>query len=102
MHENLVFLALRRQSRAIYYYRSPDDYEVDFFLPETRQLIQVTQSLAAPAVRQREVRALTTAMQALGVAHAVILTDANADPITTDGMTIEIRAVGQWLLEQKG
>jgi predicted AAA+ superfamily ATPase len=54
--ENLVFLALRRQSRAIYYYRAPDDTEVDFFLPETRQLLQVTQSLAAPAVRQREVR----------------------------------------------
>lgn len=100
--ENLVFLALRRQSREIYYYRSPDDYEVDFFVPETRQLIQVTQSLAAPSVRQREVRALTTAMQRLGLVHALILTDASADPITTDGMTIEIRAVSQWLLEQKG
>jgi len=100
--ENLVFLALRRQTRAIYYYRAADDYEVDFFLPETRQLIQVTQSLAAPAVRQREVRALTAAMQALGIDHAVILTDAGADPVTLDGATIEIRAVAQWLLEQKG
>lgn len=100
--ENLVFLALRRKSRAIYYYRAPDNTEVDFFLPETRQLIQVTQSLASPAVRQREVSALTTAMQTLGIAHAVILTDANADPITLEGMTIEIRAIAQWLLEQKG
>jgi len=100
--ENLVFLTLRRQTNAIYYYRSPDGYEVDFFLPETRQLIQVTQSLAEPAVRQREVRALTTAMQALSIANAVILTDASADPIMVDGMTIEIRAVAQWLLEQKG
>lgn len=100
--ENLVFLALRRQSRAIYYYRAPDEYEVDFFLPETRQLIQVTQSLAAPAVRQREVRALTTAMQAMGITHALILTDANADPIMPDGMTIEVRALAQWLLEQNG
>jgi len=100
--ENLVFLALRRQTRAIYYYRAADDCEVDFFLPETRQLFQVTQSLAAPAVREREVRALTTAMQALGIDHAVILTDAGADPITLEGATIEIRAVAQWLLEQKG
>jgi len=46
--------------------------------------------------------ALTTAMQALSIANAVILTDASADPITVDGMTIEIRAVAQWLLEQKG
>ena len=100
--ENLVFLALRRQTRAIYYYRAADDYEVDFFLPETRQLIQVTQSLAAPAVREREVRALTATMQALDIDHAVILTDAGADPITLEGATIEIRAVAQWLLEQKG
>jgi predicted AAA+ superfamily ATPase len=100
--ENLVFLALRRQTRAIYYYRAADDYEVDFFLPETRQLIQVTQSLAAPAVREREVRALTAAMQALDIDHAVILTDASADPITLEGATIQIRAVAQWLLEQKG
>ena len=100
--ENQVFLALRCQSREIYYYRSPDDYEVDFFVPATRQLIQVTQSLAAPAVRQREVRALTTAMQSLDIDHAVILTDAGADPITLEGKTIEIRSVAQWLLEQTG
>lgn len=93
---------MRRKSHAIYYYRAPDNTEVDFFLPETRQLIQVTQSLASPAVRQREVCALTTAMQTLGIARAVILTDANADPITLEGMTIEIRAIAQWLLEQKG
>jgi hypothetical protein len=36
-------------------------------LPETRQLIQVTQSLAAPAAREQEVRALVEAMQTLGV-----------------------------------
>lgn len=41
-------------------------------------------------------------MQTLGIARAVILTDANADPITLEGMTIEIRAIAQWLLEQKG
>ena len=45
--ENLVFLALRRQTPTIHYYRSPAEYEVDFYLPTTRQLIQVTQSLAA-------------------------------------------------------
>ena len=98
--ENLVFLALRRQSSAIYYFRSLADHEVDFFLPETRQLIQVTQSLTAPVVREREVRALTEAMQALGLTQSLILTDTNADPIDVDGMTIEIRAAAQWLLEQ--
>ena len=97
--ENLVFLALRRQTPTIHYYRSPAEYEVDFYLPKTRQLIQVTQSLAAPAVREREVRALTEAMRTLGLARGLILTDANAEPIETDGLTIEVRSVAHWLLE---
>jgi hypothetical protein len=100
--ENLVFLALRRQTPDIYYYRSPAEYEVDFYLPATRQLIQVTQSLAASAVREREVRALAEAMRTLELAHGLILTDANAAPIEIDGLTIEVRSVAQWLLEQGG
>ena len=34
MLENLVFLALRRKTKEIYYYTSPAGYEVDFYLPE--------------------------------------------------------------------
>ena len=41
------------------------------------------------------------AMQTMGVTRALILTDASADPITLEGMPIEIRAIAQWLLEQK-
>jgi len=55
------------QSSVINHFRSLVDHEVDFLLPETRQLIQVTQSLAAPAAREQEVRALVEAMQTLGV-----------------------------------
>ena len=55
------------QWSVINYVWSLADHEVDFFLPETRQLIQVTQSLAAPAAREQEVRALVEAMQTLGV-----------------------------------
>lgn len=98
--ENLVFLALRQQTPEIYYYRSPAEYEVDFYLPTTGQLIQVTQSLAAPPVREREVRGLNEAMRALGLVRGLILTDANAAPVETDGLTIEVRSVAQWLLEQ--
>ena len=49
--ENLVFLALRRETREIYYYTSPEGYEVDFYLPESRQLIQVTQHMTNPDTR---------------------------------------------------
>jgi predicted AAA+ superfamily ATPase len=56
--ENLAFLALRRQIRELYYYTTPAGYEVDFYLPEQRQLIQVAQNLENPSTREREVRAL--------------------------------------------
>lgn len=46
---------------------SPGGYEVDFYLPETRELIQVSQNLAQPATRERETRALTNALAGLGL-----------------------------------
>ena len=97
--ENLVFLALRRRTQEVYYYTSPGGFEVDFYLPETRELVQVTQNMEQPATREREVRALTDAMRGLGLSHGLILTDANAEPIETNGTTIEIRSLAEWLLQ---
>jgi len=96
--ENLVFLALRRRSSGIYYIASRGSYEVDFYLPEGRELIQVAQSIELPATREREVRALADAMHDLGVAHGLILTDRDAEPIEVDSGVIEVRAVADWLL----
>jgi len=97
--ENLVFLALRRRTPEVYYYTSPGGFEVDFYLPETRELIQVSQNLAQPSTRERETRALTDALRGLGFTHGLILTDANAAPIETNGLTIEVRSLAEWLLQ---
>ena len=97
--ENLAFLALRRRTREIYYYAAAGGNEVDFYLPESRALIQVSQSLAQPATRDREVRALTDAMRSLGLDHGLILTDSNEASIIENGLTIEIRSLVEWLLQ---
>lgn len=97
--ENLVFLSLRRQTREVYYYTSPGGFEVDFYLPETHQLIQVAQNLNQPATREREVRALTDALRGLGLSRGLILADANAEPIVEDGLTVEVRSLAEWLLQ---
>jgi hypothetical protein len=97
--ENLVFLALRRRTQEVYYTTSPAGFEVDFYLPETRELLQVSQNMEQPATREREVRALTDAMRGLDLSHGLILTDANAEPIVVDGMTIEVRLLAEWLLQ---
>lgn len=96
--ENLIFLALRRNTKDIYYCASPGGYEVDFYLPEKAQLIQVAQNLNQPATREREVRSLEAAIQSLKAQSALILTDANEDAFEINGVPVEIRSAAQWLI----
>ena len=98
--ENLVFLALRQKTSGIFYHLSPDGFEVDFYLPETRQLIQVTHSMENPSTRERELRALESAISTLKADSALILTSANEDGILVKGTRVDIRSTAEWLLEQ--
>lgn len=98
--ENLVYLALRRETREIYYVSSPAGYEVDFYLPEKHQLIQVTQNLEQLAVRERELRALQDAIQNVNARSALILADANADSLEIGGVPVAIRSAAEWLLNE--
>lgn len=100
--ENLVFLALRRATREIYYYTTPSGYEVDFYLPESRQLIQVVQNMDHHPTREREIRALVDAMGALNLSTGLILTDSNTERLVENGLSIEIRSLAEWLLEMDG
>ena len=97
--ENATFLALRQKTHEIVYYTSPAGYEVDFYLPEARQLIQVAQNMDQPATREREVRALLDAMEALSLTSGLILADSNADTVIKTGFTITIRSLAEWMLE---
>ena len=98
--ENLVFLALRQKTSGIFYHLSPDGFEVDFYLPETRQLIQVTHSMENPSTHERELRALESAISTLKADSALILTSANEDGILVKGTRVDIRSTAEWLLEQ--
>jgi len=98
--ENLVFLSLRRTNNEIYYYLTPSGYEVDFFLPKQQQLIQVTQHLSNPVTRERELRALEDAANALNVRNLLILSDEGEDDFIRAGLSIQVRSIATWLLEQ--
>jgi len=89
----------RRRTQDIYYYTTPDGYKVDFYLPETLELIQVTQNLDMATTRERELRALLEAMRALRLRRALILTEANAPAIEEGELTIEIRSLAEWILK---
>jgi predicted AAA+ superfamily ATPase len=101
--ENLVFLALRRSTNNIYYYATDPGYEVDFYLPESRQLIQVTtQNINHSQTEGREIRALLGAMETLQLDEALVLSQTSQTPIQIDNKTIQIMAVSEWLGENGG
>ena len=99
--ENAAFLALRRKTHEIYYYTTPAGYEVDFYLPESGELVQVAQSMDHPTTREREIRALADGMGTLKHSSGLILADSNAESITRNGFTIRIRSLAEWLLENE-
>jgi predicted AAA+ superfamily ATPase len=97
--ENLAFLALRRQTRDIYYYTTPAGYEVDFYIPKRRQLIQVAQNLENPSTREREIRALEDGIKGVRATSALILTDANEEGIEINSVPVKIRSISEWLVD---
>jgi hypothetical protein len=92
--ENLVFLTLRQKYQEIYYYKTRGGFEVDFYLPEKQQLVQVTQALDAPATRTRELRALADAIQSIKAKSA------NEDGFEVNSIPVEVRSTSEWLLSQ--
>lgn len=98
--ENLVFTALRRVTPDISYYKTRTGREVDFIarMPDgSRKLVQVCESLADPATRDRELKALAEAMTELDMGAGIVVTrDDQARPIEADGRGIEI--VPAWRL----
>lgn len=102
--ENIVFLELRRQYEFIYYYRTQDNLELDFLVTQGRQillLIQVCESLSNEKTRQRELTALTTAMDELNLKEGLILTMDETEIITQKDQVINVMPVYQWLLITK-
>lgn len=67
----IVYLELRRQNKnlhSIYYYKTKNNLKVDFCLTKGRKiisLIQVVEHFESSKTREREIRALTTAMDEL-------------------------------------
>ena len=101
--ENLVFVELKRRGGEIYYYKTQDGREVDFLIREgskVRQLVQVTQRLDNENVKEREVRALVSAMKELGLKHGLILTEDEETKMRTGNQLIEVKPIYKWLLSE--
>lgn len=104
--ENLIFLELKRRNFSISYYKTQDNYEVDFVIKEKGKdsviLIQVAYTVGAPGVIEREIRSLAASAVFLKSKSNIILTcDDRLESIVSEGVTIEILPVWEWLLHSK-
>jgi uncharacterized protein len=100
--ESLIFLALRRTSANIFYYKTKTNKEVDFVVGNFKQalkLVQVCETLADPKTRKREVLALTEAMGEVKLDHGVIVTRAEEETIETPNGQISIMPAWRFLLQ---
>ena len=110
--ENAVFLELRRsQGRLLQgqvsYYITATGHEVDFvvgdvFEQRAGRLVQSCASLAGPATREREVRALTEAMGETGLQTGEIVTLLDEETIETEAGIIHAIPAWRWLLANDG
>lgn len=97
--ENAVYLQLRRKYQDIYYYKTNQDGEVDFFLPKEEMLIQVAQKFDIPEMQKREQGALIASRKELKKAkRLVIVTESRRQELKIEGLKIPVMPLYEWLL----
>jgi len=104
MLENIVYLELNRRYSNIYYFKTVQDYEVDFLIKEYDQithLIQVSQTVNDKKTKKRELRALIKANAELKHTEHTklwLLTMDDSSVEHIDGKTVEIINIIEWLI----
>ena len=97
--ENIVYLQLRKKYQDVYYYKTVEDYEVDFFVPKERVLIQVSQHFDAPATQERELRAIVRAAKdEKKTKNLIIVTESEKSEIERENLQIQVIPLYEWLL----
>ncbi|NOZ91318.1 MAG: ATP-binding protein [Epsilonproteobacteria bacterium] len=102
--ENIVFLELKRRFDEIYYYKTSQNYEVDFLVKDTNKithLIQVSYTIKEKKTFDREIRALLKANSELSSKNQIelsLITYDNSKDIYEDNIKIKIINIFEWLL----
>jgi predicted AAA+ superfamily ATPase len=99
--ENFVFMELRRNNNGVEYLKTKSGYEVDFLVTDgqgEQSLIQVCAEMNDPATRQRELTALTEAMDEYGIKKASVITLHQEEQLETRSGHIHIIPAWLWAL----
>ena len=99
--ENMIFIELRRKSPQVYFYKTVQNYEVDFVVQDNElQLFQVCYSIEDEKTYEREKRALIVAMKELNIQSSTILSYNNEALIKTDSGNINVIPAWKWLINR--
>lgn len=102
--ENLVFMELlKKWSDNLYYYRSPDEKEVDFVIKQGRnitQLIQVCYNIESYVTKEREIKGLLKAAGEFNCTNLLIITWDYEGEDRIEGKKIFYAPLWKWLLNQ--
>ncbi len=91
--ENMIFINFALNKKKIYYYKTKNGLEVDFFIPETGgggQLVQVCSDLHDINTKEREIKALCVAANELNIEQGIIVTIDEEEEIIAHGKVIKI------------
>jgi len=97
--ENIVFLELKNRGLDIYYYKTKNNLEVDFFITEKTKpkQIQVSWTLEYKKTKDREIKALLNAMSEINLNEGLIITYNEEDFIEINNKTITIKPFYKWI-----
>jgi predicted AAA+ superfamily ATPase len=94
--ENQIYIELRRRGETPYFLKRKT--EVDFYIPEKQELIQVSYSISDPETAKREIKGLRDAMKELKITNSWIITHDESNEIIVDEGIIQVIPAWQWLL----
>jgi predicted AAA+ superfamily ATPase len=102
-----VYVDLRRRNQEIYYYKTSEDYEVDFYLPKENSFIQVSQHFESEETKERELRAVVSAIKEKKEVKedkkfptCLLVTESEKEVISKDGINIHVVPLYEWLLRK--
>jgi len=102
--ENIVYIALLRQGKEIYYWQDEKGFEVDFVIKsrdDSIRLIQVSVDISDPMTREREKRGLISAMNYFEIGEGIIITSDILDEEIFQDRKITYFPLWFWLLTEE-
>jgi predicted AAA+ superfamily ATPase len=95
--ENQIYIELRRRGDNPFFLKRKT--EVDFYIPEKGELIQVSYNINNPETANREIKGLRAAMKEFNITTSWIITFDETKEIVVEEGLIKVVPAWQWLLD---